>query len=319
MNYMTDNKVTNTDMLSATYRDVLRSLSRDEKRRLVKLTNYHGLLWLFAHFALIGCMAWASFYYTGFFCWLAIVGQGIGLSFLFCAMHECSHGTAFRTAILNKLISSFVGLLLFIGPRWFQYYHAAHHRHTQDPALDPELTISKPKTWGQYLLHLSGIMIWTSNLRALLFNAIRTPKHYFIPSSSQHRIKTEARLMLLTYTFIFTGAVILAPQYILQFWLLPLLLGQPFLRLFLLAEHAGCPHEPDMLKNSRTTRTNPFVLFLSWNMPYHTAHHSFPAVPFHQLPTFHQHIAKYTAVTANGYSTFHRFYAKRFLKEKIPS
>ena len=69
--------------------------------------------------------------------------------------------------------------------------------------------------------------------------------------------------MLLTYTFIFTGAVILAPQYILQFWLLPLLLGQPFLRLFLLAEHAGCPHEPDMLKNSRTTRTNP---------PYYSFH-----------------------------------------------
>ena len=64
---MTDNKVTNTDILSATYRDVLRSLSRDEKRRLVKLTNYHGLLWLFAHFALIACMAMASFYYTGFF------------------------------------------------------------------------------------------------------------------------------------------------------------------------------------------------------------------------------------------------------------
>ena len=231
-------------------------------------------------------MAWASFYYTGFFGWLAIVGQGIGLSFLFCAMHECSHGTAFRTTILNKLISSFVGLLLFIGPRWFQYFHAAHHRHTQDPALDPELAISKPKTWGQYLFHLTGIMIWTSNLRALLFNAIRTPKHSFIPPSSQYRIKTEARLMLLTYTFIFTGAVILAPQYILQFWLLPLLLGQPFLRLFLLAEHAGCPHEPDMLKNSRTTRTNPLVLFLSWNMPYHTAHHSFPAVPFHQLPSF---------------------------------
>ena len=125
--------------------------------------------------------------------------------------------------------------------------------------------------------------------------------------------------MLLTYTFIFFGAVILAPQYILQFWLLPLLLGQPFLRLFLLAEHAGCPHEPDMLKNSRTTHTNPLVLFLSWNMPYHTAHHSFPAVPFHQLSTFNRHIEQYTSVTANGYCTFHRFYAKRLLNAKISS
>ena len=319
MENMSNNNIINKDMLSTTYRDVLRSLSIDEKRRLVTLTNYHGILWLFAHVTLIAGMAWASLYYTGVLSWLAVIGQGIGLIFLFCAMHECTHGTAFRTKILNKLISSFVGLLLFIGPLWFQHFHAAHHRHTNDPALDPELSLLKPQTWGQYLFHLTGIMIWISSIRALLFNAIKTPKHSFIPSSSRYRIKTEARLMLLTYTFIFTGAIIFSPYYIFQFWLLPLLFGQPFLRLFLLAEHAGCPHDPDMLKNSRTTRTNPLVLFLSWNMPYHTAHHSFPAVPFHQLPTFHKHIVKYTAVTENGYSTFHRHYTQRLLNAKVSS
>ena len=87
---MTNNKLTNKDMLSATYRDVLRSLSRDEKRRLVRLTNYHGLLWLFAHFALIAFMAWASFYFTGFFGWPAIVGQGIGLRGCFMPVRVCA-------------------------------------------------------------------------------------------------------------------------------------------------------------------------------------------------------------------------------------
>lgn len=281
------------------------------------LTNHHGLLRLFAHFALIAGMAWASFSYTGFLGWLAIVGQGIGLCFLFCAMHESGHGTAFRYKILNKLVTSFAGLLLFPGPLWFQSFHAAHHRHTHDPELDPELATPKPQTWRQYLFNLSGIMIWISSLRALLFNAIRTPTDSFIPLSSRYRIKREAQLMLLSYIVIFTGGIILGPQYIFQFWLLPLLLGQPFLRLFLLAEHAGCPHDSDMLKNSRTTHTNPVVLFLSWNMPYHTAHHSFPAVPFHQLPKFHQHLAEYAAVTADGYSTFHRSYAEHFLNSKI--
>ncbi len=316
---MTYDDVRDRNLLSPNYRDVLRSLSRDEKRRLMTLTNHHGLLWLFAHFAVITGMAWANFSYTGFFGLLAIVGQGIGLCFLFCAMHESGHGTAFRSKILNKLVTSFTGLLLFLGPLWFQSFHAAHHRHTHDPALDPELATSKPKTWGQYLFYLTGIMIWISNLRALLLNALRTPSDSFIPSSSRPGIKKEARLMLLTYIVIFTAGFVLAPYYIFQFWLLPILLGQPFLRLFLLAEHAGCPHDPDMLKNSRTTRTNPVVLFLSWNMPYHTAHHSFPAVPFHQLPKFHQHIAQHTAVTADGYSAFHRQYAKHQLNAKISS
>ena len=316
---MTNKNVTNKVFLSTNYRDVLRTLSRDEKRRLMRLTNYHGLLWLLAHLGVIAGMAWANFSYTGLLGWLAIVCQGIALCFLFCSMHEAGHGTAFRSKILNKLVTSFVGLLLFIGPVWFQSFHAAHHRHTNHPALDPELTTSKPQTWAQYLFHLTGIMVWVSNLRTLLFNATRTPTDSFISSSSRYHIKKEARLMLLTYTFIFTGGIILAPHYIFKFWLLPLMLGQPFLRLFLLAEHAGCPHEPDMLKNSRTTHTNPLILFLSWNMPYHTAHHSFPAVPFHQLSTFHRHIEQYTSVTANGYCTFHRYYAKRLLNAKISS
>ena len=313
MNDRTDEILTDKDLLSPNYRAVLRSLPTDEKRRLMTPTNHHGLIWLFAHLAFIAGMAFANFSFSGFLGWVAIAGQGIGLCFLFCAMHEAGHGTAFRSKTLNTLVTSFVGLLLFLGPLWFQSFHAAHHRHTHDPALDPELATSKPQTWGQYLFHLSGIMIWITSLKTLLSNAITTPMDSFIPSSSRNRIKTEARLMLLTYTVILGWGILFAPQIIAQFWILPLLLGQPFLRLFLLAEHAGCPHDPDMLKNSRTTRTNPFVLFLSWNMPFHTAHHSFPAVPFHQLPNFHQHIERYAAVKANGYSAFHRLYAQNLL------
>lgn len=316
---MSDNNLTDGDVLSPNYRDVLRSLSKDEKRSLMMLTNHHGLLWLAGHFALIAVMAWANFHYTGVLGWLAIVAQGIGLCFLFCAMHEAGHGTAFKSKILNKLVTSLAGLLLFLGPLWFQSFHAAHHRHTHDSALDPELATSKPQTWAQYLFHLSGIMIWISSFKTLLFNAIKPPTDSFIPASSRYRIHREAQLMLLIYSTIFTAGLLFAPQYIFQFWLLPLLVGQPFLRVFLLAEHAGCPHDPDMLKNSRTTRTNPFVLFLSWNMPYHTAHHSFPAVPFHQLPAFHKHIAKYTAVKADGYSSFHRLYAQTVLNSKTQS
>ena len=311
---MKSHNLTDKNLVAADYRGVLRSLSRDEKRRLMSLTNYHGLLWLFGHVAFIAMMAWANLSYDGFVGFLAMVGQGIGLCFLFCAMHEAGHGTAFKSKILNRLVTSVAGLLLFLSPLWFQSFHAAHHRHTHDPERDPELATAKPQSWGEYLFHLSGIMIWVSSLKALFANALRAPTDSFIPASSRHRIRQEARAMLLFYGLIVAGVLIVAPQFLgqflWQFWLLPLLLGQPFLRLFLLAEHAGCPHDPDMLKNSRTTRTNPIVLFLSWNMPYHTAHHSFPAVPFHQLPAFHQHIANNTAIKADGYTSFHRSYAQ---------
>ncbi len=47
------------------------------------------------------------------------------------------------------------------------------------------------------------------------------------------------------------------------------------------------PHEQDILLNTRTVRANPIMRWLLWNMPYHTAHHCYPMVPFHKLPALH--------------------------------
>ena len=48
-------------------------------------------------------------------------------------------------------------------------------------------------------------------------------------------------------------------------------------------EHLGLPHEPNVLANTRSTRTNALFRWLGWQMQYHTAHHAFPGVPFHRL------------------------------------
>ena len=292
------------------YRQILKSLSAEEKRSLTALTNHHAAFYLAGHLGFIGLGLWLNLTQSGLNGILGMAIQGIGMCFLFCAMHEASHGTAFKTKAFNTALTHFVGLLIVQGPLWFKSFHAAHHRHTHDEALDPERASPKPRTWGQYLFHLSGIMIWVSGLKTLAGNALTLPQDSYIPSSSRHAVQREARLMLAFYVLIISTGLALAPQALLFFWLLPLLLGQPFLRLFLMAEHAGCAEDPDMLKNSRTTRTNPLVLFLSWQMPYHTAHHSFPAVPFHRLAAFHQIIDAHTATITKGYSRFHHGYMK---------
>jgi len=87
---------------------------------------------------------------------------------------------------------------------------------------------------------------------------------------------------------------------------LPALAGQPFLRSYLLAEHTLCPLVPDMLANSRTTRTNAIVRFLAWNMPYHAEHHAFPSVPFHALPALHRDLRSDLKVVAQGYIAVNR-------------
>ena len=96
-------------------------------------------------------------------------------------------------------------------------------------------------------------------------------------------------------------SVLLRSDAVIEFWVLPAVLGQPWLRLYLMAEHTGCPLIPDMLANSRTTLSNPVVRFFAWNMPYHAEHHSFPAVPFHALPALHADLAPALKTTARGY------------------
>jgi len=43
-----------------------------------------------------------------------------------------------------------------------------------------------------------------------------------------------------------------------------------------------------------------------WNMPYHTEHHLFPSIPFHQLPALHEKIRARLAHVAPGYLTTNR-------------
>ena len=87
-----------------------------------------------------------------------------------------------------------------------------------------------------------------------------------------------------------------------------MLLGFPFLRLYLLAEHGRCPSVANMFENTRTTMTTRAVRLLAWNMPYHAEHHAWPAVPFHKLPEVHDLAAAHLKRVSPGYGAFLREY-----------
>ena len=116
--------------------------------------------------------------------------------------------------------------------------------------------------------------------------------------------------MIAFYVVVLVLALWFKASVLLYVWIVPALLGQPFLRLYLLAEHGRCPFVANMLENSRTTLTNWFVRKLAWNMPYHAEHHAYPGVPFHQLPAFHRLIEQHLKVVEPGYVSFHEKYIK---------
>lgn len=124
------------------------------------------------------------------------------------------------------------------------------------------------------------------------------------------KIVLEARLFLALYTVAAGLSVALQSTVLLWTWIVPVLLGQPFLRAYLLAEHALCPTVANMLENTRTTFTTGLVRFFAWNMPYHSEHHSYPAVPFHKLPRFHQVVRRHLRTTEDGYARFNARFAR---------
>lgn len=107
--------------------------------------------------------------------------------------------------------------------------------------------------------------------------------------------------MLALYLLIAIASVIWNSSLMIWTWIVPALLGQPFLRLFLLAEHTDCPHVENMFENTRTTLTTRLVRLVAWNMPYHAEHHALPTVPFHKLPDLHEAVRKHLKRTADGY------------------
>lgn len=277
-----------------------------ELRALRQRVDGEGLRYLAAHAGLLTATGVLILVARGSGWTLPLVlVHGVVLSFLFAPLHETIHYTAFRRRRFNEALASLCGFLLLLPPRYFRAFHFKHHRFTQDPARDPELIAPKPSTVASYVLHVSGLPYWRERVTTTLRHAFgREHPLPFIPEPLRPTIEREAFRFVIAYALVIFGAALAGwLDALVWLWLVPALAGQPALRLFLLAEHTGCPGVPDMLANSRTTLTNRYVRWLSWNMPYHAEHHAYPWLPFHALPAVHESIRDHIKVTTPGYVT----------------
>lgn len=288
---------------------LLKSLPAGEKARLTERSDRAGLRHLGLH---LGAIAWLT---AGIatqvpFWPLLILPQGILLVFLFTLSHECTHKTPFRTPWLNDLVGHAIAPVIALPFLWFRYFHLAHHRFTNDPEKDPELAHGpRPATRRQWLLYLSGWGYWRGMILTLVQNARGRNTAPYLPPSRHRAMQTEARVSLAIHALALLSLLVSPLAF--WIWLLPVLIGQPVLRLYLLAEHGLCPPVADMLENSRTTFTNRAIRALAWNMPYHAEHHSFPNVPFHKLPDFHNWTRNHLKSTSAGYAEFTRDFARQ--------
>lgn len=291
------------------HRAVVMALSPADREWLTARADGPALTHFAIHFGAV--LALAALVLAKIPYWpLLMLPLGILMIFLFTALHETIHETAFRSPLLTRIVANICGFLVIVPPIWFRYFHFAHHSHTHDPVNDPELSSAKPETFWQYAAHLSAIPYWIAMAKAIAANVMGPNREAFVAERARARVVTEARIYIGLYGALLIASLAAGSAALMWVWIIPILLGQPFLRAYLLAEHARCPHVANMLENTRTTFTNRVVRFLAWNMPFHAEHHAYPTVPFHQLPRFHEIVRAHLKTTERGYARFHRNFVR---------
>jgi len=282
----------------------MRVVPADVLKRLYARSNWHGLTQTSAHVLLLVAGGWLVLATRGTW-WVlpALLMQGIFVNALFGAMHESVHYGSFKTRRACDLLAFFSGAAILNNAGFYRHFHLAHHRYTQDPDRDPELiTSGTPRTWKNYLFRISAIpFLMLRGRDILLFPFGYRGDVTYIHPSAWGQVRRWGRWLLALYAVLLAGSIALHTDVVLWVWFIPLLIGLPLLRLYLLCEHTLCPNSDDGFANTRTTLSNPIVRFLMWNLPYHAEHHLFPNIAFHNLPEAHRHLRPHLRHVAEGY------------------
>jgi fatty acid desaturase len=276
-------------------KDAVKAVRRDRLRALSRKSDLRGAIQAASH---VGAIAAA----TAGLIWLApaapwtlfplFLAQGILINCLYAGQHELSHWTAFRTRAVNDIVGQAFGFATLNPFLTDRLLHFAHHRATHDPTRDPELLGVGDYTLTSYVLDFSGVSFWWRRVTGIVRTAMGRGLQpaYWLSARERRIVVAEARIHMILWATIAAASAVFHSSAALSLWVGPMLATKWFHQLQNTGEHTGLPHDPDILRNTRTLTGPAPMRWLMWNMSWHTAHHCFPGVPFHALPALHGEI-----------------------------
>jgi fatty acid desaturase len=289
---------------SAAYLSPSQVFSTEGLNQLNQRSDLKGGLQLAGHLAVMGLSGYLWLTHTNEL-WLglpALLLYGFSMAAMFAPMHECVHRTAFASNRANNLVAWFAGLLSLYNSTFYRRYHKWHHRYTRIPGKDPELSDPTPTNLREYLWQVSGIPWWIGKIRGHVRCAMGQMEDCpYIPETVRSEVQQSVQLQLAVYVVAIAASLYFQQPWFVLAWLLPLAIGQPILRLILLAEHTGCTLDANPFTNTRTTLTWWPLRLLMWNISFHAEHHFCPSLPFHALAKAHQSLRSHLHHMDSGY------------------
>jgi fatty acid desaturase len=285
-----------------------------DKETLRQMTQKNDLLgWLQAgSFLLIFlCTTALAFYFFWVRLWVPMVitcyvhslfQQMIGMS---AAVHELSHGTAFKSRRVNDFFYYLFCFLTWNNPVHFRASHMFHHQLTVYRGRDKEVIQQPARVTMNRVNYIAWFTFDWSWFWTLVGTTVRhafgdADADFFSWNPLFPRGDPRRRQMCRWARFMLISAVLLVAVFIVfKLWVLIYLIvfGSFFAtalgRLTGAAQHTGLAWDtPDWRVIARTFKAGPLLRFLYWNMNYHIDHHMYAAVPFYNLPRFHAVIEK---------------------------
>lgn len=208
--------------------------------------------------------------------------------------HECGHGTAFKTAWMNRAVYQIACFMIMRNPITWRWSHARHHSDTIIVGRDPEIAVMRPPDLIRVLLNFVGIVDAWYAMADMMRNAtgnLSAAEKSFIPKAEQPKAVRIARIWCGIYLAVIALCLVTGSILPLMLVGLPRLYGAWHMVLMGLLQHGGLADNVlDHRLNTRTVLINPVSRFIYLNMNYHVEHHMFPAVPYHALPRLHEAI-----------------------------
>lgn len=294
------------------------NLSKEQLQQLIKKSDYPAIPRFISMYSLflLACVAVVWTWNASWFLFIpAQAFFGVMICSFFACGHETIHNTAFKSLKLNRVASFLIGLGFMYPPTMFRELHFAHHRHTHEPGLDPEISFggrpipSVVSNLPSYLSWLSGFPLFIFKVGMVINGALGLPEFvrknvypFFDPKVRGSFFVESWAILLVQLSILYVALYINS-----GFWgyFLGHIVGHSFLASYTAPEHNGLPHEGNILEKTRTIKASKLVKLIMWNMPYHAEHHAYPAVPFHELPKLHQIMEQELTNNQHSHPSFH--------------
>jgi beta-carotene hydroxylase len=239
--------------------------------------------WLMVSWAFGNLFFWLSLWPLVFFdvipLWLGFILATISLSLVYLPTHDAQHDIIARPGQklrwLNELLGHATSWMIISPFNVFRVTHLEHHRHDNDPQLDPDIATTAPS---------AGSAIWKS-IKEKQPSSTRVENYL---SALERNGRKDLILLALAYQLGFFAIIFTLAWsgYALEaffLWWLPYHIATTYLNFFL----SWAPHHPGT-SQARYGNTRSWKSMVgnigSMGMQFHIVHHLHPYIPLDKTP-----------------------------------